>query len=150
MQVSKRRAAVLAAILAAFATLSPAHAGAPGESETIASVGSMVVMLPFALVSVGSEKVGQSLSGLSEHTAWQVTEVNEQPGGKTDVRMQSEDGKFKLAMTVLAPTAHAQRLAAGDRVDIDRVGKSGYTVRKGAATIGVLAQPGMAHSAARH
>lgn len=148
MHVSKLMAALLAAA-ALLSTTSQAHADAPGASETAASIGSMIVMLPFALVSMGSEQVGQSLSNLSEHTAWQVTDVNEQPGGKTDVGMKSEDGKFKLAMTVLTPAARTQRLAAGDRLDIDRVGKTGYTVRKGTATIGVLAQPGMAHSAPR-
>jgi hypothetical protein len=151
MQVSKFVAAALVAAVCSAAVMPAALAQstARGASETSLLSGSVLIALPFILVDAASAKVVGSLSGLGDHTRWAVTDVKEQAGGKTEARMLSDDGKYKLTMTVDTPTVQAQRLAAGDKVDVDRVGTTGYTVRKGAATLGVLAQPGMAHSSAR-
>jgi hypothetical protein len=147
MQVANK---LIAAALAAT-LCTAAHAQFPniGASEASLISGSLVVALPFLLVSAGSEAVGQSLSNLSEHSRWQVTDLKEQPEGKTQAQMKCDDGKFNLTMTVQTPTVREQRLAVGDVLDIDRVGTAGYVVKKGPATIGVLAQPDMAHSKAR-
>lgn len=151
MQVSKFMAAVLVAAVGSVAAMPAASAQSTvGDASTASLVsGSVLIALPFILVDAASAKVVGSLSGLGDHTRWAVTDVKAQAGGKTEARMLSDDGKYKLTMTVQTSTAQVQRLAAGDQVDVDRVGTTGYTVRKGAATLGVLAQPGMAHSSAR-
>lgn len=151
MQVLKLMAAALAAAVCTAALTPAASAQSTVGDASGASllVGSALIALPFILVDAASAKVVGSLSGLGDRSRWAVTEVTEHAGGQTEARMLSADGKYKLTMTVQTPTAHAQRLAAGDNLDLDRVGTTGYVVKKGAATLGVLAQPGAAHSSAR-
>jgi hypothetical protein len=142
------------ALAASFATglSGPARAEphfTPSEVSLVA--GSFLVLLPFSLLVAGSEKVSQSLASLGDHSRWKVSGVKDQKDGRTETEMQCDDGKRKLTMTVPTRTAHEQRLAVGDQVDVDRVGKAGYVVKKGQAAIGVLADPGggMVHSKAR-
>ena len=142
----------LALAFAATAVCGPVSAE-PHFTNSEASMlsGSFLVLLPFSLVSLAGESVAQSLSSIGDHSRWKVTGVKEGSGGKTEAEMLCDDGKRKLTMTVPTKAVHEQRLAIGDQLDIDRVGKAGYVVRKGPATIGVLAEPGngMVHSKAR-
>jgi len=123
------------------------------NSEVSMLSGSVLILAPFSLVSMAGQSVAQSLSSIGDHSRWKVTGVKEGAGGKTETEMLCDDGKRKLTMTMTIPTkaVHEQRLAIGDQVDIDRVGKAGYVVKKGQAAIGVLTEPGggMVHSKAR-
>jgi hypothetical protein len=121
------------------------------NSEVSMISGSVLVLAPFSLVSMAGQSVAQSLSSIGDHSRWKVTGVKEGNGGKTETEMLCDDGKRKLTMTIPTKAVREQRLAIGDQVDIDRVGKAGYVVKKGPATIGVLTEPGggMVHSKAR-
>ena len=145
-------ASKILAVVFAAALCSPAsaeHRFTASEASMLS--GSVLVVLPFYLVATGSQEVSRSLTGLNGRKRWKVTGVKEQGGGKTEAEMMCDDGKVKLTMTVPAQATREQRLAVGDLLDIDRVGKAGYVVRKGQATIGVLTEPGsqMVHSKAR-
>lgn len=148
MHISKLVAATLVAALCST-THAQGEVRDPSDSSAASTV--ISVALPFLLVSAGVSVVAQSIDKLSDHSRWTVTQLKDQPGGKTEAKMHCDDGKFDLTMTVLTPTARAQRLTAGDMLDIDRVGDTGYVVKKGAATIGVLPRTdsGMLHSKAR-
>jgi hypothetical protein len=148
MHSSKLVAAVLVAALCSSAQAQSTFSSPSDASMTSALIS---VALPFLLVSGGVVVASQSIDKLSAHSRWTVTQLKDQPGGKTEARMHCDDGKFDLMMTVLTPTVRAQRLAAGDLVDIDRVGDVGYVVRKDGTTIGVLPRTdsGMVHSKAR-
>jgi hypothetical protein len=144
---SKLLAAVLAAALCGPAAAE--HRFTASEASMLS--GSVLVILPFYLVLNGSQEISRSLSNVDGHKRWKVTGVKEQGGGKTEANMVCDDGKIKLTMTAPTPAVREQRLAVGDMLDIDRIGKAGYVVKKGQATIGVLAEPGseMVHSKAR-
>ncbi|MFK3739915.1 hypothetical protein [Massilia sp. TN1-12] len=152
MQTSKILAAVLAATLgttchAQYSNMTPSQASMVGASY--------VVALPFLLVAggsmKGSEAVNESFARIGDHSRWKVKGIMDKDKNQAEAHMQSEDGQFELTMTVMAPTVREQRLAAGDVLDVDRVGTIGYVVRKGDATIGVLVPPGTGavHSKAR-
>ena len=121
------------------------------NSEVSMLSGSVLILAPFSLVSMAGQSVAQSLSSIGDHSRWKVTGVKEGTGGKTETEMLCDDGKRKLTMTIPTKAVREQRLAIGDQVDIDRVGKAGYVVKKGQAAIGVLTEPGggMVHSKAR-
>jgi hypothetical protein len=142
---------IAAALVAAVCSTSQAQSEHMGPSDASAASAVVSVALPFMLVSAGASVAAQSIETLSNHSRWRVTQLKDQPGGKTEAKMRCDDGKLDLTMTILTPTARAQRLAAGDVLDIDRVGDTGYVVRKGSATIGVLPRTdsGMVHSKAR-
>lgn len=127
---------------------SPAFAKGPPDgpsltpSEASMVGGSFIVALPFSLVIMGSQEVTRSIGDhLRSHKHWTVAGVREQ-GEKTAVELRSDDGELKLDLTVVTRTARAEGLKVRDQLDVDPIGKSGFVVKKGAATIGVLTRPG--------
>lgn len=148
MPISKLVAATL---VVALCSTAQAQSNFKSPSEASAASAVISVALPFLLVSAGASVAAQSIDHLSDHSRWHVTQVKEQPGGKTEAKLHCDDGKLDLTMTILTPTAHAQHLAAGDTVDIERIGATGYAVRKDGTTIGVLPRTdsGMVHSKVR-
>lgn len=148
-----RPQSLLAFTLAASLSL-PASAGdgklGPSEATflSIITVAAVPLMLLSGAGQVLSEKVtSEKMEG---NRRWEVTNVAPQ-GERTAVELRSEDGQLKIDMTVATGTARAQGLQVRDRLEIEPIGKAGYAVNKGVATIGVLAQrdSGMVHSKAR-
>lgn len=148
MHISKL---IATALVAALCSTAQAQSNLQNPSDASLTSALVSVALPFLLVSGGVSVAAQSIDKLSDHSRWTVTQLKDQPGGKTEARLHCDDGKFDLTMTVLTLTVRTQRLAAGDTLDIDRVGDTGYVVRKDGATIGVLPRTdgGMVHSKAR-
>lgn len=136
--------------LAATCTVSFAQS-TRGASEASAVSAVLSVALPISLVSAGSTAASQSVSNLGDRSRWQVTQMKAQSGDKTEATMHSDDGRFDLTMTIPTATVREQRLTVGDAIDIDRIGDAGYTVKKGAATLGVVPRTdnGMLHSQVR-
>jgi hypothetical protein len=114
----------LLAITLAAAIAAPSQAAAPGPSDTVLSVGSIVLLVPFSVVYLSAKEVAEgSQAAIDVSKRWSVVTV----------RPENE------------------AIKAGDRIDIEAVGKAGYAVKKGKATIALLAEPGtgMAHSRPR-
>lgn len=145
----------LPALILAAAIASPATAGEGklGPSEALFLSTASVAILPFYMLSAAGVHLSQQASkGIKERgKRWEVTNVAPQ-GERTAVELRSEDKELKIAMTVPTATVRAQGVQLHDQVEIEPIGKAGYAVSKGAATIGVLAQPdsGMLHSQPRN
>lgn len=141
----------LIAVALAAAVAAPSQAAAPGPSETLASMGSMALMVPFSVVYLSATAAANgSSAAIDASRRWSVAAVR--PDGKqTALELHSDDHQLKLDMAIQTNIAQAEQIKVGDRIDIDPVGKAGYTVKKGAATIALLAQPGtgMVHSKPR-
>ena len=145
------RSFIAVALAAAIAAPAPATAQSLTPSEASALTGSFIVLLPFSLVALSgavvSNKIEESLDGQKQ---WRVAAIKPQ-GDKTAVELRSADARLKLDMMVDTKVALARQLKVDDTIGIEAVGKTGYVVSKGAATIGLLAEPGsgMVHSKAR-
>lgn len=130
---------------------SPVQAGEfHSLSEASAVMSAVVVLVPISVVAAGSYVVSETVEHISSHRHWHVIEVKPQ-GEKTAVQLCSDDDKVKVAMQVPTATARTHGLQVRDAVQLEPVGKAGFLVRKGGATVGVLADPGagMVHSKAR-
>lgn len=127
----------------------PLQAGAQ-DSATKASrrAVSAVVFVPFSLVYVSA--AASNAYSLRDAKRWKVTQAQPK-GDKTALELHSDDKRMKLDMEIETQVAQAQRVEVGDSIDIDAIGNTGYAVRKGEATIALLAEPaaGATHSAVR-
>jgi hypothetical protein len=145
------RCPLLAFSLAAALLSSGAHAGEiRSPSDASAAASAAVVLVPLSVVVTGSYVVSTLTQELSMRARWRVKQVRPQDQNTT-VQLRSEDGVLTLDMQVPTATARANALREGDALDLEPVGKAGFMVKKGAATIGVLSEPGagMIHSTAR-
>lgn len=148
----KSRSFLAVAVTLGVAIAAPAPVVAQSDlSEASVAAGSLVVAVPFSLVAlsgIGLSEVSKAPFNLSR--SWKVGKV--QPRGpKTDVELHCDDKQVRLDMTIDSRVAQERQLQVGDQLDIDAIGKSGYAVRKGQATVAILAEPGagMVHSKAR-
>jgi len=149
------RSRSLLALTLAAAIATPASAGDGGHltSTDVSLLASIVVVVaPFVLASYGGAKLSEASSaqGLERNERWRVAALRPQ-GEKTAVELRSEDKTLTLETTVATTTARAQRLQVDDELGLQPIGKSGYTLKKGETTIGVLVRPdtGLVHSTAR-
>jgi hypothetical protein len=141
----------LLAITLAAAIAAPSQAAAPGPSDTVLSVGSIVLLVPFSVVYLSAKKVAEgSQAAIDVSKRWSVVTVRPE-GDKTALELHSDDQQLKIDMAIQTRIAQNEAIKAGDRIDIEAVGKAGYAVKKGKATIALLAEPGtgMAHSRPR-
>ena len=120
-------------------------------SQASVVAGSVVLAVPFSVVYLSGAAVSVAANA-SESLArsWKVAKV--QPRGpRTDLELRCDDKQVKLNMTIDSRIAQEQHVQVGDQLDIDAIGKTGYTVRKGQATVAILTEPGagMVHSKAR-
>lgn len=147
-----RTQTLLAAILAAaIAAPAPAMAQNNPLSEASKVAGSAVLLVPFSLIVAGSV-ASEASNKLSNHKRWRVAKLRPQ-GPKTALELRSEDDEqLKLEMAIDAKLAQEHKVQVNDALQVEAVGKTGYQVRKGAATIALLAEPGsgMLHSKARN
>ena len=142
----------LLAITLAAAIAAPSQAAAPGPSDTALSVGSIVLLVPFSVVYLSAKKVAEgSQAVIDVSRRWSVAAVRPE-GDKTALELHSDDKELKIEMAIQNRVAQNEAIKAGDRIDIEAVGKAGYVVKKGKSTIAVLAEPGagMAHSRPRN
>lgn len=142
---------LLALPLTAALLSSSAGAGeirSPSEASAVASA--VVVLVPVSVVATGSYVVAALADELSMRARWHVRQTQTQ-GQNTMVQLRSDDNVLALDMNVPTATARAHALQTGDVLDMEPAGKAGFLVKKGAATVGVLSEPGagMVHSAAR-
>lgn len=129
----------------------PAHAQLTA-SQTSMFAGSIVLVAPFSLAYASGKAVSEaSRSALNLSQRWKVDKVQPR-GARTELQLQSDDKQLKLDVTVDNRIAQAQHIKAGDELDIEAIGTTGYAIKKGEATVALLEQPGagMAHSTARH
>lgn len=141
----------LLAITLAAAIAAPSQAAAPGPSDTVLSVGSIVLLVPFSVVYLSAKKVAEgSQAAIDVSRRWSVAAVRPE-GDKTALELRSDDQQLKIDMAIQTRIVQNEALKTGDRIDIEAVGKAGYAVKKGTATIALLAEPGtgMAHSRPR-
>ena len=145
-------ARTLAAVTLAAAVMAPASAELRlTPSETSVLSGAIVLASPFILSYYGGKKLSEAGSGeLQSQKRWRVAAVRPQ-GEKTALELRSEDQTLMLETTVATKTARAHGIKAGDELGLQAIGKSGYALKKGETTIGVLVRPdtGLVHSAAR-
>jgi hypothetical protein len=140
-------AATLAATVAA-----PASAEmnlTASEASALSTV--IVVASPFILSHEGGKRLSQAVSGdLDSRKRWRVAALRPQ-GDKTAVVLRSEGQAMQIDTMVATRTARSQGLKVDDELGIEPIGKSGYTLKKGATTIGVMTPPdsGLLHSRAR-
>lgn len=139
-------AVVLAAAIALPAPAMAGKSGLSGASQT--AVGSLVLspVIVLSLAVVGSAAISNAFDG---STRWKVTGVRPQ-GKKTAVEM-CDDRQARIEVELDSNVAHEQNVRVNDELGIEALGKSGYALKKGTATIALLAQPGngMHHSKAR-
>mgnify|MGYP000880830774 CR=1 FL=1 len=144
------RTLLAVALAAAFA--SPAKAFIKfGPSETSAVVGSLVLVSPFIVVYSGAvESKKASVTAVDASQRWTVETVRPE-GDKTALELRSDDRKMKIAMAMDTRLAQREQVRVGDRIDLEAVGETGYTVKKGEVTIALLTNPetGMTYSKAR-
>lgn len=146
MRLHSLLALALAAVIAV-----PSQAAASGPSETAASVGSIVLLVPFSVVYLSAKTVAEgSQAAIDVSKRWSVGAVRPN-GDKTALELRSDDQQLKIDMAIQTRIAQNEAIMAGDRIDIEAIGKAGYAVKKGKATIALLAEPGtgMAHSRPR-
>ena len=146
MRLHSLLALTLAAVIAV-----PSQAAPPGPSETAASVGSIVLLVPFSVVYLSAKTVAEgSSAAIDVSRRWRVAAIRPE-GDKTALELRSDDQQLKIDMAIQTRIVQNEALKAGDRIDIEAVGKAGYAVKKGKATIALLAEPGtgMAHSRPR-
>jgi len=133
----------------AIAAPAPAMAAQSDLSKASGNVAGSVLLVPVIVVSlavVGSVAVSEVFDG---STRWTVTGVRKQ-GKKTTVDMCDErQARIEVALDNQVAQAHDVRV--DDVLGIEALGKSGYALKKGTATLALLAQPGngMHHSKAR-
>jgi hypothetical protein len=142
----------LVAILVAAAIAAPAQANEPGASQTIASIGSMVLLVPFALAFHSGAKAKEGSATLvNASKRWRVGAVRPD-GDKTAVQLDSDDGQLTLDMTIQTRIVQNEGVKVGDPVNIEAIGRAGYIVEKGQGTLALLAEPGagMIHSTPRN
>lgn len=142
----------LFALTLAAALASPASAGGMSVKDPLdaSKVGSlMVVSVPLMLFSEAGRRIsyGSVLERMANNKRWEVTKVHPQ-GAKTALELRSMNEGLKMEIAVATATARSQAVQVHDALDIEAVGQAGYTVRKGAKTIGILSS-GMVHSQAR-
>lgn len=151
MRVAPLVTLVFAATLAATLT-APASAEmnlTASEASALSAV--IVVASPFVLSSQGGKKLSEAVSGdLEGQKRWRVAALRPQ-GDKTAIELRSEDKTMQIDTMVATRTARSQGLKVDDELGIKPIGKSGYTLKKGATTIGVMTPPdsGLVHSKAR-
>lgn len=141
------------AIALAAAIVSPAPALAqPSDLESMALSASFVVAIPFAVFAPSGEAISGALGdSIADRTRWTVEAVHPQ-GEKTVIALRSEDRQRRLDIRVDPKVVQALRLRVGDGIGTERVGNTGYVVKKGSNTIGMLVEPGsgMVHSKPRN
>jgi len=152
------RAAPLVTLVFAvtFAAALTAPAPASAEMNLTASEASalsavIVVASPFILSHQSGKKLSQAASGdLDSQKRWRVAALRPQ-GDKTAIALRSEDQTMQIDTMVATKTARSQGLKLNDELGIEPIGRSGYTLKKGATTIGVMTPPdsGLLHSKAR-
>ena len=146
------RAASFVTLVLAAAMAAPASAEmnlTASEASALSTV--IVVASPFILSHAGGKKLSQAVSGeLESRKRWRVATLRPQ-GDKTAVALRSEDQTMQIDTMVATRTARSQALKVDDELGIEAIGKSGYTLKKGATTIGVMTPPdsGLLHSTAR-
>ena len=148
---SSMRLHSLLAITLAAAIAAPSQAAAPGPSDTVLSVGSIVLLVPFSVVYLSATKLAEGSSAVVDVSKrWSVAAVRPE-GDKTALELHSDDKQLKIDMAIQNRIAQNEAIKVGDRIDIEAVGKAGYVVKKGKSTIAVLGEPGtgMAHSRPR-
>jgi hypothetical protein len=147
MRFTTLLAAVLAAAIASPAPAMAQHS-TPMDSSKV--IGSAALLVPFSLIVAGSV-ASEAANKLSGKKRWRVAALRPQ-GAKTGLELRSEDDKdLKLEMAIDTRIAQQHTLQVNDELRLEAVGKTGYEVRKGGATIALLAEPGsgMLHSKAR-
>ncbi|MGJ9420680.1 hypothetical protein ACHAC9_23450 [Massilia sp. CMS3.1] len=147
------RSQSLVAVTLALALSLPASAGEVKSPLDASIMGSFVVVVaPLVLSFIGGGALSEAVSSerMERNKRWEVTDVRPQ-GGKTALVLRSGDKDMKIDMAVATAAARAQHLQVRDQLDIEPIGQTGYTVKKGQTTIGVLARPdnGMVHSTPR-
>jgi len=141
---------LLAVTLAASIVLpGPAMAGKSGLSGASQAAATSLMIAPVIVLSlavVGSATVSNAFNGSNR---WKVTSVR--PKGKTTAVELCDDRQARIEVALDSRIAHEQDLRVDDELAIEALGKSGYALKKGSATIALLAQPGngMHHSKAR-
>lgn len=142
------------AVALAVFIASPAQAAGQlhfDPSDTSVILGSMVVVAPFYVSYRGVEGSGEVVgAGIDTSQRWKVGAVRPE-GDKTALELHSDDRLLKIDMAIDTRIAQEQKIQVGDGIAIDAIGKAGYAVKKGEATIALLAEPGsgMAHSQPR-
>ena len=120
-------------------------------SEASAAVGSLMVAVPFSIGYLSGAALSEaSKAPVNLSRSWKVAKV--QPRGpRTELELHCDEQQVKLDMRIDSRVAQDQQLQVGDQLDIDAIGKTGYAVRKGRATVAILADPGtgIVHSKAR-
>lgn len=145
------RSLLTAGLAVAIATPAPGMAQNFTPSEASVLAGSVVLMVPFSLAYASGASVSGAVKGsIDKHKRWRVAAVRPQ-GQQAALELRSEDGELKIDTMVDARIVQAHKLQAGDALDIEAIGQTGYAVKKGATTITLLAEPnsGMIHSKAR-
>ncbi|MEM8513480.1 hypothetical protein RCH14_002810 [Massilia sp. MP_M2] len=139
------------ALTLAAAIAAPSQAAAPGPSDTASSVVSIVLLVPFSVVYLSAKAVAEGASATVDVSQrWSVGAVRPD-GDKTALELHSDDKQLKIDMAIQTRIAQKEALKVGDRIDIEAIGKAGYVVKKGKATVALLAEPGsgMVHSRPR-
>jgi hypothetical protein len=149
----RSRSLLALTLAAAIATPASAGEGSHMTSTDVSILGSVVVVAaPFVLASYGGAKLSEASSAdrIEQNERWRVAALRPQ-GEKTAVELRSEDKTLKLETTVATTTVRSQRLQVDDELGLQAIGKSGYALKKGETTIGVLVRPdtGLVHSKAR-
>lgn len=142
----------LLAVLIAAAIAAPAQADEPGASQTLASIGSMVLLVPFVLAYHSGAKAKEGSATLvNASRRWHVGAVR-QDGDKTAVQLDSDDGQLTLDMTIQTRIVQNEQVRVGDPLNVEPIGRAGYIVKKGQGTLALLAEPGagMMHSTPRN
>lgn len=146
------RAAPFVVLALAASLAAPASAEVnltASEASALSAV--IVVASPFVLSYQGGKKLSQAASGdLESQKRWRVAALRPQ-GDRTAVALRSEDNTLQIDTMVATRTARSQGLKVDDELGIEPIGKSGYTLKKGDTTIGVMTPPdsGLVHSKAR-
>jgi len=143
------RSLLAVTLAAAIAMSAPAPAMAANLSDVSRNVAGSLVLSPVIILSlavVGSATLSNAFDG---STRWKVTSVR--PKGKKTAVELCDDRQAKIEVELDSRVAHEQNVRVDDELGIEALGKSGYALKKGAATIALLAQPGngMHHSKAR-
>ena len=141
----------LVALALAAAIATPGHAGQSDASQTISSVGSIILLVPFAVAYQSGVKVSEgSAASVDASKRWSVGAMRPD-GDKTALELHSDDHQLKIDMAIQNQIAQDAQLKVGDRIEIATIGRTGYIVKKGKSTIALLAEPatGMGHSAPR-
>lgn len=143
------RSLLAIALAAAIAMSTPAPTVAANLSDVSRNVAGSLVLSPVIVLSLavyGSATLSNAFHG---STSWKVTSVR--PKGKKTAVELCDERQARIEVELDSRVAQAQNVRVDDELGIEALGKSGYALKKGAATIALLAQPGngMHHSKAR-